>query len=142
MNRKNGNVVATLGIIITVTIFLCFFLLYYQINTISNSIKKDLFYISNNIIIAMDKEELLFGNYSINTEKSREVIQELLRKNHEKGYVKEITIKDLSFDINSRDIVIHITVKIKFTPLIYVGSKSEHEFTLKEDTKISLLKYN
>ena len=84
----------------------------------------------------------MFGNYKINAEKAKSVIQNLLKENHEKGYVKEIKVKDITFDISNKNVVIHVIVNVKFTPLIFVGNKAEYEFDLKENTRISLLKYN
>ena len=142
MNNKKGNIIASLGIIITIVIILSFFLLYYQINTISNSIRKDLFYISNNLVIGMDKEELFLGNYKINIDKSKTIIESLLKKNHIKGYVKDIIIEKISFDKDDNKIIVHITINVKFVPLIAIGSKREYHFKLKDDTRISLLMYN
>lgn len=139
---KKGNVICTMSIVLTLLIFMCFFFLIFQVNTIKRSIKNDLFYLSNNAILGMNKEELYFSNYEINTDKTKNILEDLLKKNHEKGYIKEIEIKDISFETKEDHIVIHLEIKVKFNPIIKIGSKETYEFFFKEDTKISLLEYN
>ena len=95
--NKKGNVIIFLGIIITVLMFMAIFVIYYQVNTITKKIRQDLFYASNNAIIAMDKEELLFSKYILNTQKAKNIIQEILVKNHIKdgGSITDILVEEL-----------------------------------------------
>ena len=143
MNKK-GNVLALIGIIMLVIILLAMFILQYQINVIVRSIRNDLFYISNNVIVAMDKEELFLANYMINNENARMIIQDLMNKNHvrEGGYIKAIKVVDAYFNTKNKVPSMYVEIKVTFKPLIKIGNKSEYEFTMKENAMISLLQYS
>ena len=82
MNNKNqGNVFVAIGILVLIIIFFATFLIYYQVNILLQSIRKDLYYASNSAILSFDTQELSYRNYAADEEKTKEVIECILNKN-------------------------------------------------------------
>ena len=131
----------SLGVVVMILIIFSFFLLYFQINTINSRIRKDVFYASNNIIIAMDKNELAFSNYELSLSRAKEIVEDLLKKNNikENGYITDIKVEDVSYNLSTKKL--NIKTKVCFKPVVRINDKDLTLF-ITEETKISLLQYS
>lgn len=135
----------------------CFaiFIVYTQVlNTVMN-IKSDLYYITQNGIIANNKEELALNNYLTDNTTLKSTIENILKRNYVKneGSVKSIIVKNAQIYTNEEEIfihtlgrykkpIIHIEIEIAFIPLIKLPNlNSIYKINIHEDVKISLLEY-
>ncbi len=118
-------------------------------------IKKDLYYISQNGIIANDKEDLALGKYNNSDKDIQKYIEEVLNKNYVKGttgivkieineckFIKDISIVK-AYTNNKYDVpIIHIDLTIYFKSIINIQNMTDvMKIKLHEDVKASLLKY-
>ena len=142
IKNKQGNMIISVGIIMLVLIFAVTFLLYYQVNIITESIRQDLFYVSNNSILSFDREQLSYGQYIIDKNKTKEIMEYLLNKNYEDGSVTDIKIIDLNITYEKDKVRLNTKIKVKFKSVIAIGGKNEYEFKMKEQIKIALFEYN
>ncbi len=142
IKNKQGNMVISVGLIVLVLIFAVTFLLYYQVNIITESIRQDLFYVSNSSLLSFDTSDLAYGKYTVDENKTKEIMEYLLNKNYQNGSVKEIKITNLDITYEQDKVKLDTKIKVKFKSVITIGGKNEHEFKMKEQVKIALLKYN
>ena len=144
MNKKKGNVYITVGLLVLIIILFATFLLYYQVNIIVVSIRKDLYYATRNAILSLDTQELSYRKYIIDTQKAQEIVEELLRKNYIKdnGSVTKIEILDMRAECTDKNIVITNKIKVKFKSVINIIGDNNHEFEINETIKISLMEYS
>lgn len=142
-NRKNGNVFISIGILILIMIVAISMLLYYQVNIIAESIRKDLFYAANTAILAFNTEELSYRRYNINKEKTKQIMQEILNENYTKPRSSIANIKILYLDIKHTEDNANIAVEIEvaFKAVVNLIGKNDYTFKMKEDVNISLLNY-
>lgn len=150
------------GEIYIITLFMCIFMCmlilflvlvsYFQINTVLTGIKDSIFTISQNAIIAYNKEFLVYDVYEMDIEKLKTIINELLYKNHivEKNKIENIEIKEIYLISNKQEVishtegrvvdtVLHIKIQITFKPII--SYKNNKTYIIHEDIKLSLMKY-
>lgn len=142
VKNKQGNMVIAVGLIVLVLIFAVTFLLYYQINIITESIRGDLFYVSNSSLLSFDTSDLAYGKYTVDENKTKEIMEYLLNKNYQNGSVQEIKITNLDVTYEQNKVRLDTEIKVKFKSVITIGEKNEHEFKMKEQVKIALLEYN
>lgn len=142
IKNKQGNMVIAVGLIVLVLIFAVTFLLYYQINIITESIRQDLFYVSNSSLLSFDRSDLAYGKYTVDVNKTKEIMEDLLNKNYQNGSVKEIKITNLDVTYGQDKVKLDTEIKVKFRSVITIGGNNEHEFKMKEQVKIALLEYN
>jgi len=142
IKNKQGNMIIAVGLIVLVLIFAVTFLLYYQVNIITESIRQDLFYVSNSSLLSFDTSDLAYGKYTVDENKTKEIIEYLLNKNYQSGSVKEIKITNLDVTYEQDKVRLDAEIKVKFESIITIGGKNEHEFKMKEKVKIALLEYD
>ena len=117
-------------------------MLYYQLNIITENIRQDLFYVSNSSLLSFDTSDLAYGKYTVDTNKTKEIMEYLLNKNYQNSSVKEIKITNLDITCEQDKVKLDTEIKVKFKSVITIGGKNEHEFKMKEQVKIALLEYN
>ena len=144
MNKKRGNVYIAVGLLVLIILLFATFLLYYQVNVIVASIRKDLYYATRNAILSLDIQELSYSKYIIDTQKAQEIVEELLRKNYIKdnGSITKIEILDMQAESTDENIIITNKIKVKFKSVINLMGDNNHEFEINETIKISLMEYN
>lgn len=118
-------------------------------------VKKDLYYISQNGVVANDKEDLALGTYNNSDKDIQKYIEEVLNKNYVKGttgivkieinecrFIKDISIVKAHTN-NRYDVpIIHIDLTIYFRSIIKTRNIEDvMKIKLHEDVKASLLKY-
>ena len=142
-SNKIGNidVFIVLGIGFLVVVFTCILLGYFQLNVVTNTLRKNLFFAANNAILAMDNGELSYGMYSIDTNKAKDIIQGILDTTYkDNSFIKDININDISFE-NTNKPKLKFKVKIKLIPIIKIQGKEEYIINIQEEVKISLMTY-
>lgn len=149
MNRKRyklskrGNALISVGLIVLIIIFAITFLVYYQVNTIIETVRQDLFYVANNAILSFDLKDLSYKQYTVNENKTKQVIEEILNRNYSStnGSITKIEITNLKIIENKDKVEVNMSVKVKFRMIINILGKNEHEFTINENITISLMDY-
>ncbi len=142
IKNKQGNMIIAVGLIVLVLIFAVTFLLYYQINIITDSIRQDLFYVSNSSLLSFDTSDLSYAKYTVDVNKTKEIMEYLLNKNYQNDSVKEIKITNLDVIYEQDKVRLDTEIKVKFKSVVTIGGKNEHEFKMKEQVKIALLEYD
>lgn len=141
--------------IVFVIILFAYCIMYIQTVSIVMDIKKDLYYIVQNGIIANNKEDLALNEYNINDKDIRKYTEQILNKSYIKGTsgIIKIEINECAFieDINMvkkhtnnryNVPVIHILVTIYFKSIINTQNMSNVlAIKIHEDIKASLLQY-
>lgn len=140
---KQGNVFIPIGFMVLIIIFASIVLVYYQVNIITENIRKDLFYASNSAILSLDLQDLAYKKYTIDEVKAKQVIEYLLNKNYTEtqGSITEIKVADLKINNYDDKVDLDVIIKVKFNSVINLMGKNEHEFKMKENIKISLMDY-
>ena len=141
--QKQGNIFIPIGLVVLVILFATIFLVYYQLNVIIENVRKDLFYASNNAILSFDTQDLAYKKYTIDKNKTKQVIENILNKNYTEieGSVTKIEIIDLDIVQKENKVYLSINVKVTFKSVINLAGENEHEFKMNENIKISLLDY-
>lgn len=155
MNKKGGELyIISLFVCGMFCILFLFISLvsYFQINSILTGVKDSIFTISQNAIMAYNKEYLPYDVYDINMEQLGKIMNELLYKNHIEGKnkIQKIDTKELYLITNVDECVVHtngkfnntilhIKLEITFVPII--KTSSEKTIIIHEDVKLALMKY-
>ena len=141
--RKQGNVFIPIGLVVLVITFASIVLVYYQVNIITENIRKDLYYASNSAILSFDLQDLSYKKYTVDETKTKQVIEYLLNKNYTEtqGSITEIKVVDLKINYLKDYVNLDVGIKVKFNSVINLMGKNEHEFRMNENIKISLMDY-
>ena len=141
--KKQGNVFIPIGLVVLVIIFASIVLVYYQINIITENIRKDLYYASTSAILSFDLQDLSYKKYTVDETKTKQVIEYLLNKNYTetKGSITEIKVSDLKINYLKDYVNLDVGIKVKFNSVINIMGKNEHEFKMNENIKIALMDY-
>lgn len=140
---KKGNVFIAIGLLVVMIIFTAMVLVICELNIIVKTVRQDLYYATKNALLSCDVNELSYNNYDININRTREIIQELLNKNHEglSDSINKIEILDIDVKNVSKSLAINVKVKIYFRSVINLAGKNNYSFELKEELKFSPLEY-
>lgn len=141
--NKNGNIFISLGIIVLAIVFSVVFLVYCQVNIIVADAKRELYYVTNNSILSFDFQDLAFKKYTVDENKAKQIIQELLDKNCDKqnSGITKIEIKNLEIINNNDDVKLKIQAKVTFNSVISISGNKQHSFNVNDQISISLLNY-
>ena len=134
MNKKGfSSILSILSIAITIiVVIITLFIMYiFQINFEIYKVKKDLFYIVQNVYISLDQNEIIYNNYSFNIEKMEEKIQLLINENLNNS--ENVKIENLSYENN----YINIKLSISINPIINIFDKTK--IIIEDKIKIKLL---
>lgn len=141
--KKQGSVFISVGLVVLVIIFAVTFLVYYQVNIIAENVRHDLFYASNNAILSFDTQDLAYKKYTVDENKTKQVIEYLLNKNYTEteGSITKIEITDLDVIYEPDKVRLDTQVKVTFKSVINLAGENEHSFKMNENIKIALLDY-
>ena len=125
---------------------------YFQVYSVLLGIKDSIFTISQNAIIAYNKEKLPYDVYDIDIENLRNIMQTLLYKNHIEGKnkIQSINIKELYLITNKeecithtngnfKDTILHVKLEAQFIPII--NTSDIRTLVIHEDIKLALMRY-
>ncbi len=136
-NGKKGSLLLTyvVALFIVVLIIIIFVIFAFQISISSKilTIRKDLFYISQNCFMAFDKTALEYNEYIMDNTKMKEIVSDIIFKN----YDGTVTLKDVSYDKNTNEV--KISVNIKISPIIKTNYINEVIVPLEEKYKLKLM---
>jgi len=139
--NKKGNVFIPIGLVILVIIFVTVFLMYYQVNIIIENVRRDLFYASNNAILSFDIKDLAYRKYTVDKEQTKQIIEYILNKNYADSDITKVQVTNLEILNEQNKIHLKIQVQVTFKSVINIAGKSEHDFKMNENIKISLMDY-
>ena len=141
--KKQGNVFISIGIVVFVIIFTATFYIYYQVNIITENIRQDLFYAANDAILSFDLQDLSYKKYTVDENKTKEVIEYILNKNYTEsdGSIIEIKVTDLDVIYGQDGVKLDIQIQVKFKTVINLLGENEHSFKMNENIKIALMDY-
>lgn len=141
--KKQGNIFISVGLIVLVIIFAVTFFVYYQVNIITENVRQDLFYASSNAILSFDMQDLSYKKYTVDENKTKEVIEYLLNKNYTEteGSISKIEITDLDVIYEQDKVRLDTQVQVTFKSVINLAGENEHSFKMNENIKIALLDY-
>lgn len=141
--KKQGNVFIPIGIVVLVIIFAATFFIYYQVNIIIENVRHDLFYAANNAILSFDLQDLAYKKYTVDENKTKEVIEYILNKNYTEsdGSITQIKITDLEVIYGGDKVNLDIEVQVTFRSVINLSGENEHSFKMNENIKIALMDY-
>lgn len=142
--KKQGNVYVVIGIVVLVIIFMATFLVYYQVNIITESIRHDLFYASNASLLSFDTQDLAYKKYTVDENKTKQVIEYLLNRNYTEGEGNIINIKVTNLKVNYEQdkVILETQIQVTFRSVINLLGENKHSFKMNENIKIALLEYN
>lgn len=162
--NKKGNIVLALFPLFTILFIIILFIvivIYSQIIIGVVNIKSDVFYIVQNSIIKLNKEELSYGQYIVNEQELKTEISDLVTKsymldsngnriNRDAG-VLDVVVDEVKYYTNSNEIkqhigveydneFIHLVLTVKTKPILNIGIKDVYNTKIHEDIKLTRLK--
>ena len=140
MQLKNGKrgiilisyILLIFSIVMILYIF-AFVIFKFQVTTKILSIRKDLFYISQNSVMALDKELLSYNEYNMDKHMLEELITKLIKNN----YGNKVQLRNVEYNYKTNEITIEIDLLIK--PIFSFGIIKEQKISLKETSKLKLM---
>ena len=142
MNLKNGKkgvVIVYIMMLFLMLMLICIvsiIIFKMQISSKIFSIKKDLFYISQNCQMALDKNSLSYFEYKVDDKKINEIVKELLNKNYN-GNVKLQSAK-----YNQSNNTINISVKVDIIPILNITNIESISIPITVSYKLKMMEVN
>ena len=162
--KRKGNI--ALGLFPLFTLLLIFVIftacvIYSQIIIGVVNIRSDVFYIVQNSIIKINKEELSFGEYIVNEDELREEISNLILKNYMLGSngnrinrtsgVIDVALSEIKYYTKENEILahtggkykeqmIHIVLVVRTKAVLNIGIKDTYDTKIHEDIKLTRFK--
>lgn len=156
MSRKKGELIIVVTILIATVLILVLGVVsiqYFQINNTLTDIKSNLFYICQNAVIAYG-DGLAFDVYSVNTNKLKNVVSDLLTKTYVNGRkdITAITTDEVYIVTNESECIshsngmyktpfIHIKITVEFSPVLKLEGLAKRKINIHQDVKLSLMVY-
>lgn len=162
--RKEGNVwIAIFPMFTILLIFIIFMvcIIYSQIIIGVVNIRSDIFYIVQNSIIKLNKEELSYGKYIVDKLELEEEISNLLLKNYmldSSGNkinrtcgILDVHLNEIEYYTEESEIlahtkgedvepIIHIVLTVRTKAVLNIGIKDTYDTEIHEDIKLTRLK--
>lgn len=162
--NKNGNIVLSIFPMFVILVIASLFIvivIYSQIIIGIINIKSDIFYIVQNSIIKLNKDELSYGKYVIDEKALKEQISSLILKNYildDKGNVinrsagiMDVKLNEVKYYTEASKImehtgklydkeIIHVDLTVKTKTVLNIGVKDVYETKIHEDIKMTRMK--
>lgn len=164
MNNKKGNIVLAIFpffAILFIVVMFVIIIIYSQIITGVVSIKSDLFYIVQNSIIKLSKDDLSYGEYILDNNQLKNEIINLIEKsymldkngnkitrssgvikivvNEVEYYTKEVEVLEHTSG-KYKEPIVHIVITVTTKTVLNIGTKDTYETIIHEDIKLSRMK--
>lgn len=135
-NKKRGNIqiiILAIFIVIIIIIIFTMVMLNIQINSIIYPIKQDIFYIAQNSLLAMERNDLSLYSYNVDISELKDIVERLVSQNY-----NNVTVENVNYDIVTNYLYIDLIVKIK--PIILnINSNRYFNIRFNEKVKIKLM---
>lgn len=117
-------------LIITIFVILAF-----EINVASKimTVRKDLFYISQDCQIALNIKNLEYNEYVMDKSVMKKIVSTIITKN----YDGKVTLKEIDYDSNNNEIKISVNLLIE--PIIKINKRKEIIIPIEAKYKLKLL---
>ena len=117
------------------------YMLYFQVGNIDSNIKEELYYALMNTKLELDKEDLSYANFNVDTIKLDERLNEwAIDTKNAQINVNKIEVEELETKEYLDKFVVKVKLKVTFIPLIKVQEKLS--FYIEDEIDLKLLKYN
>ena len=164
VTNKKGNTVLALFPLFTILFIAVLFIIsiiYSQILIGVINIKSDVFYIVQNSIIKLNKEELSYGEYILAEDELKEEISNLILKNYmldgkgnrvnRSAGVLDVVVSEVKYYTKEREIIehtggkyneefIHIVLTVRTKTVLNIGIKDTYDTKIHEDIKLTRFK--
>lgn len=164
VTNKKGNIVLALFPLFTILFIAVLFVMsviYSQIIIGVVNIKSDIFYIVQNSIIKLNKEELSYGEYLLDEDELKKEISNLVLKSYmldSKGNivnrsagVLDVMVNEVKYYTKESEIIehtdgkyneefIHIVLTVRTKTVLNIGIKDTYDTKIHEDIKLTRLK--
>ncbi len=162
--NTKGNIVLALFPMFTILLIAILFamsIIYSQILIGVINIKSDIFYIVQNSIVKLNKDEFSYGQYVIDEKELKQEISNLILKNYmldSKGNrinrsvgVLDVVINEVKYYTKENEIVehtggkskepmVHVVLTVRTKTVLNIGGKSTYDTKIHEDVKLTRLK--
>lgn len=156
--KKQGELsilVISIMSIICIIILFGYCIIYIQTVSIIMDVKKNLYYIVQNGIIANNKESLALNVYDNNDDEIKKYVEQVLNKTYIKGStgIIKFEINECNFIANTEVVkkhtnnryntpIIHINITVYFKSIINIQNSSNIlQIKIHEDIRVALLQY-
>ena len=126
---------------ITIIFIITFvYLMYFQVGILTEEIKNEVYYILMDTNVELNKKDLPYNKFTLNElELENRLDMSLLKLKNKKMKVTNIKVEELLTNINNDNVIIELTLKVTFEPLIKI--KNELSFKITDRIKLNLLQY-
>lgn len=142
MENKKGfvNVFITIGVVVVIFVLIACFMTYFQVNHIRTKVINELQYTIYNSIVAVNKEDINLGVYSVDKSSLEQVISVWCKNQiKETVYIKDMNIKDITISKKEKGVNIKVSLDVVFEPIIHFTNSIRT--TVTSDYDLSLLEY-
>lgn len=117
------------------------YMLYFQVGNIDSNIKEELYYALMNTKLELDKEDLSYANFNVDTIKLDERLNEwAIDTKNAQINVNKIEVEELETKEYLDKFVVKVKLKVTFIPLVKIQEKLS--FYIEDEIDLKLLKYN
>lgn len=142
LNRGKGGTILPIYIIVLfiIIIMIFIFVIFAFKMTISSkviSVRNDLFYISQNCQMALNRSSLEYNEYVMDKNEMVKIAQKIIDKN----YSGDVSLEYIDYDSTKNLIKIRVNLKVK--PIIKIGNMEEKYVPIEGTYKLKLMEaYN
>lgn len=164
MEYKKGNMVLALFPLFTILFIAVIFIaavIYSQIIIGVVNIKSDVFYIIQNSIIKLNKENLRYGEYILDEIALKQEISNLVEKSYmidsngnkvtRSAGVIDVIVNEVKYYTKESDVlvhtngkytepIVHVIIKVRTKTVLNIGIKDIYDTELHEDVKLTRMK--
>ena len=141
MKKGIINICFILFGIVIIFVLTFVYMLYFQVGNIDSNIKEELYYALMNTKLELDKEDLSYANFNIDTIKLDERLNEwAIDTKNSQINVNKIEVEELETKEYLDKFVVKVKLKVTFIPLVKIQEKLS--FYIEDEIDLKLLKYN
>ena len=141
MKKGIINICFMLFGIVIIFVLTFVYMLYFQVGNIDSNIKEELYYALMNTKLELDKEDLSYANFNVDTIKLDERLNEwAIDTKNSQINVNKIEVEELETKEYLDKFVVKVKLKVTFIPLVKIQEKLS--FYIEDEIDLKLLKYN
>ena len=141
MKKGIINICFMLFGIVIIFVLTFVYMLYFQVGNIDSNIKEELYYALMNTKLELDKEDLSYANFNVDTIKLDERLNEwAIDTKNAQINVNKIEVEELETKEYLDKFVVKVKLKVTFIPLVKIREKLS--FYIEDEIDLKLLKYN
>ena len=127
--------------IVIILVLTFVYMLYFQVGNITSNVKEELYYALMNTKLELDKEDLSYANFNVDSIKLDERLNDWARDTQNTQInVDKIEVEELETRAYVDKFTVKVKLKVTFIPLVKVQEKLS--FYIEDEIDLKLLKYN